>query len=52
VKAFLALHGIDPSRISTQGLGPDYPVASNATETGRQQNRRVEVTVQTSIARR
>jgi outer membrane protein OmpA-like peptidoglycan-associated protein len=52
VKGYLAQHGVDPSRISTQGLGPDYPVASNATEAGRQQNRRVEVTVQTSIARR
>jgi outer membrane protein OmpA-like peptidoglycan-associated protein len=52
VKAYLAQHGIDPARISTEGLGPDYPVASNATEAGRQQNRRVEVTVQTSVARR
>jgi outer membrane protein OmpA-like peptidoglycan-associated protein len=52
VMAYLAQHSIDPSRISTQGLGPDYPVASNATEAGRQQNRRVEVIVQTSIARR
>ncbi|MDR3389540.1 MAG: OmpA family protein [Rudaea sp.] len=52
VKAYLVQHGIDPARISTQGLGPDYPVASNATEAGRQQNRRVEVTVQTSVATR
>lgn len=52
VKAYLALHGIDPARITTQGFGQEYPVASNATEAGRQQNRRVEVIVQTNVARR
>jgi outer membrane protein OmpA-like peptidoglycan-associated protein len=52
VRDYLAMHGINPARISTQGLGPDYPVASNSTEAGRQQNRRVEVIVQTSVARR
>jgi outer membrane protein OmpA-like peptidoglycan-associated protein len=31
-------------------MGQDYPVASNATEAGRQQNRRVEVVVQTNVA--
>ena len=52
VKGYLAMHGIDPARITTQGLGQEYPVASNATESGRQQNRRVEVVVQTNVARR
>jgi len=52
VKAYLAMHGIDPARVTTRGLGQDYPVASNATEAGRQQNRRVEVIVQTNVARR
>src|SRR5581483_11260447 len=52
VKAYLVAHGVDPARITTQGLGQDYPVASNATEAGRQQNRRVEVVVQTNVARR
>ena len=28
------------------GLGPDFPVASNATAAGRQQNRRVEVVIE------
>lgn len=51
VKNYLASHGIDAARISAKGLGPDYPVATNATSAGRQQNRRVEVTVNTSVAR-
>jgi outer membrane protein OmpA-like peptidoglycan-associated protein len=36
---------IDSSRITARGLGKQYPVASNAHEAGRQQNRRVTVTV-------
>lgn len=36
---------IDSSRITARGLGKQYPVATNATEAGRQQNRRVTVTV-------
>jgi outer membrane protein OmpA-like peptidoglycan-associated protein len=52
VKSYLVQRGVDPSRITTQGLGEDYPVASNATEAGRQQNRRVEVVVQTTVAQR
>ena len=52
VKAYLVQRGVDPVRITTQGLGQDYPVASNATEAGRQQNRRVEVVVQTNVAAR
>ncbi|MEP6482802.1 MAG: OmpA family protein [Rudaea sp.] len=52
VKAYLVQRGVDPSRITTQGLGQDFPVASNGTEAGRQQNRRVEVVVQTNVARR
>ncbi len=52
VKAYLVQRGVDPARVTTQGLGQDYPVASNATEAGRQQNRRVEVVVQTNVAER
>ena len=51
VKTYLVAHGVNASRIATQGLGPDYPVASNDTAAGRQQNRRVEVTVNTTVAR-
>jgi outer membrane protein OmpA-like peptidoglycan-associated protein len=52
VQSYLTSRGIDPQRITTRGFGPDYPVASNNTETGRQQNRRVEVIVQTRVASR
>jgi outer membrane protein OmpA-like peptidoglycan-associated protein len=29
----------------TEGLGEEYPVASNDTNAGRQQNRRVEIVI-------
>lgn len=38
-------HGIASERLRLEGRGPDDPVADNATREGRQQNRRVEVTV-------
>lgn len=37
--------GVAASRISTVGLGESNPVASNDTEDGRRQNRRVEVAI-------
>jgi OmpA-OmpF porin, OOP family len=43
VKEFLVGEGIDPGRIIARGKGEDYPIASNNTAAGRQQNRRVEV---------
>lgn len=46
VRNYLTRKGIASQRILARGLGPDYPVATNATEAGRQQNRRVEVLVQ------
>jgi outer membrane protein OmpA-like peptidoglycan-associated protein/Tol biopolymer transport system component len=39
---YLVKSGIDKKRLSTKGFGPDKPVASNETEEGRQQNRRIE----------
>ncbi len=34
---------IDKSRLSVNGYGPDYPIASNSNETGRTLNRRVSI---------
>jgi outer membrane protein OmpA-like peptidoglycan-associated protein len=45
VKDPLVAKGIDPSRITTRGYGKKYPVATNDTAAGRQQNRRVEVII-------
>ena len=35
--------GVEPSRITTAGLGETMPVAANTSDAGRQQNRRVEI---------
>jgi len=45
VKSALLVRGIDSSRISTQGYGKAFPVASNSDSGGRQLNRRVEVVI-------
>lgn len=42
---FLIQRGIDPDRIETMGLGESEPVASNETDAGRAENRRVEVAI-------
>jgi len=42
---YLASQGIDRSRLRMAGLGESEPVATNDTEAGRQQNRRIEVAV-------
>lgn len=41
----LAVRGVDPGRITTVGLGESRPIASNATESGKQLNRRVSLVV-------
>jgi chemotaxis protein MotB len=38
-------HNINPQRLSATGYGEQRPIASNKTEKGRQQNRRVEIVV-------
>ena len=43
VRAALVAAGIAADRLTTAGLGQTEPVASNDTEAGRAQNRRVEV---------
>lgn len=42
VREYLMSQGIDGSRIEAVGHGDEQPVASNDTEEGRQQNRRIE----------
>lgn len=43
---YLASQGVAPGRINSVGYGPRYPVADNATSSGRALNRRVEVNLQ------
>jgi outer membrane protein OmpA-like peptidoglycan-associated protein len=49
---FLASQGVSRSRIQTRGLGESEPVASNDSDSGRAQNRRVEVAIYASEALR
>ena len=43
VLRFLINEGISSSRLTAIGFGEEKPIASNATRSGRQQNRRVEI---------
>ncbi len=45
VSNFLRLNGVDINRIIVDGLGPQNPIATNATAEGRKKNRRVEITL-------
>jgi outer membrane protein OmpA-like peptidoglycan-associated protein len=44
VREYLISHGIDGDRVEAVGFGDQQPVASNDTEEGRRQNRRIEAT--------
>jgi OOP family OmpA-OmpF porin len=46
VEKYLVAHGISAGRLSTVSFGETKPVASNDTEEGRAQNRRVDLIVQ------
>ncbi|MGY2437044.1 OmpA family protein, partial [Escherichia coli] len=43
VANYLTANGVPGQRISAYGAGPSQPIASNATDAGRAQNRRVEI---------
>jgi chemotaxis protein MotB len=45
IVAFLNSEGIAPPRLSAAGYGEFHPIASNATDEGRKQNRRVDIVV-------
>jgi len=45
VRMALVRAGVDPARVVSQGYGKEYPVADNSSNSGRAQNRRVEVTI-------
>lgn len=43
VANYLMAQGVNGARVTSRGMGPDQPVANNANEAGRSQNRRVEI---------
>jgi outer membrane protein OmpA-like peptidoglycan-associated protein len=43
VRNYLVSRGVDADRMAAVGMGEGYPVASNASESGRQENRRVDI---------
>lgn len=45
----LVASGVAPSRLRTFGRGEDEPVASNLTEDGKAQNRRVEIIIRPNV---
>ncbi|MDO5630459.1 MAG: OmpA family protein [Paracoccus sp. (in: a-proteobacteria)] len=45
VTGILAAAGVNQARLTARGVGPNQPVASNATDAGRAQNRRVEILI-------
>jgi outer membrane protein OmpA-like peptidoglycan-associated protein len=42
VRDYLVQHGVDSARLVSKGWGKSKPISDNATEAGREQNRRVE----------
>ena len=45
VVRYLVAQGVDPNRLSAVSLGETHPAAANDTAAGRDQNRRIEVTL-------
>ncbi len=48
VVTYLGGKGVDAKRVSSQGYGPDKPIADNKTAAGRARNRRVEFRILSS----
>lgn len=51
VMQYLVNYGIDSARLSAKGYGESKPIADNATEEGRQRNRRVIAVISTIVTR-
>lgn len=45
IYSYLIKHGVNPKQLIYKGYGPKYPIATNTTPEGRQQNRRTEFKV-------
>ena len=43
VADYLTYQGVNKARVTTRGFGKSFPIASNDTDAGRAQNRRVEI---------
>lgn len=50
VQSVLVANGVAPNRLRAIGRGESQPVADNLTDTGRQQNRRVEIIIRPNAA--
>jgi len=48
VRQYIIDKGIHPDRLTAKGWGPEKPIADNATNEGRQKNRRVEFHIRTN----
>ena len=45
VRSYMLQQGVGGQRMTSHGMGESQPIASNDTETGRQENRRVEIII-------
>ncbi len=50
VAAVLVEAGIPTAQVTTEGFGPDQPIADNRTKEGQSLNRRVEIDVKTPLS--
>jgi large repetitive protein len=45
IRTYLVGSGVDDSRLESAGMGEEFPIATNNTDDGREQNRRVEFVI-------